>query len=920
MLGPFEIVVQGRSRQIGGPRERRVLAILLLNANTTVPIERIIDVLWDEPPSSARQQVFNVIGNLRRHLGGIPGVGLATDPVGYRADLDAEKLDLTAFRSGVVRARCQASAGDRGAAVAELSAACRLWRGPALAGLDRTYFTNVGARLEEERLEALDSLMALRIDLGESTHVVGELRELVATQPYRESTRVNLIAALHGSGRQAEALAVYDEGRRLLREEFGLDPGDELKKMQEAVLHGEPVAHPDPSPNSQPASPSTALTMPRTALQSTALPPTALPSTAPPPTVPSLTTPPQTAPPQTAPPQTAPPHTAAPPQTTPPPTPKRKFLPRDSPDFAGRHEELRQLLPEPHPDRPRSLVVSTIDGMGGVGKTALAVHFAHSVAADYPDGQFFVDLRGFTIGMVPLTPGEALSLLLRQAGVPEEQIPADLESRSAAWRAQMADKAALVLLDNAVDAAQVRPLIPGASGALVLVTSRRRLPSLDGARSLSLGPMPRDDAMTLFTRIVGARRVFGSADGLASVSELCGRLPLAIRIAAARFRDRGSWSVADLVALLSDHRARARFLDIGERSVSAVLQLSYRYLTTGQRRALRLLSLDAGRSFSPAVVAALAEVPLEDAMDILETLFEDNLVVQAEPGRYFFHDLVRDSAHTLCLRHDSDAAREDALRRLAAHHVRWASAVCGPLAKGPFRELPKAGDTDGSDGLCRSDVEIQRPPRDAPGALDVLKREGPDLVATALAAFAEGLWPEAWRLTCALQPYLARGNYPDPSLELFSQAVRAARSLGAEHGEALSLTGLALAQREHRRLPEAEESLREAIAISRRTGDRFGELCQLTELGVTSRSREAFTEAYRHFGAALALAEEVGDRDVQGSCARTWARCAGSWGWTLRRWRTWRRRLPRTGPSATAVPRARRWSTWVFCCCGGTIR
>ncbi|MGW4384816.1 AfsR/SARP family transcriptional regulator [Kitasatospora sp. NPDC004531] len=800
LLGPLEVEAGGELLAIGGLRSRRLLATLLLNANTMVPTDRLIDVMWEVAPRSARQQIHNTVGALRRIVAQVPELDIVTSQVGYRIDLDENLIDLVRHRSAVGRANEAVASGDTTTAISLLMSARALWRGAALAGLDGHYFGNVATRLEEERLSAIESLLELRVRRGDGALVAGDLVELVALNPSRESLRATLMTALHSTGRTTDALEVYEEGRQQLAEGFGLDPSDDLKALHERILQGLPVAETSASKWS----------------------------------------------PVPVPPVQASDTTTAERETL------RQFLPHDPREFSGRHDEMLQLMEDGRQSDSVSLVISAINGMGGIGKTTLAVRFAHTVSAGYPDGQYFVDLRGFAAGVEPLDPGDALGMLLRQCGLPDELIPPGLEGRTVAWRGAMAGKRAVILLDNAVDVQQVRPLLPGTNGPLVLITSRRRLSALEGAVPLSLDLMPLDDAVTLFTRVVGARRVAPYPDEVAEVVELCGRLPLAIRIAAARFRDRTSWTVQYLIEQLNDQERRARFLDFGERSVSAALALSYRHLSGSGSRLFRLLSLHPGTAFDARTASVLADLPIDRTQDILESLFDDALLLQDKPGRYHFHDLVRDYAVRVCADHDSEADRDGARRRLIDYHLQLAGSWCAPLAKGPFRSVRD---------ITHSFTGVPVP-SSVTEAIELLTGEASNLVEVARAALKDGPPEVAWRLVCAMQPFLRRTNYAGIALQLFESAVEAARTAGDEPGEALCLMGLTGALRERGRTSDARTAMEAALAISRRVGDRSTEMYQLTELGVLKVNEESFVEAYHCFRSALNIVETLSDPEL----------------------------------------------------------
>lgn len=782
ILGPLELHSSGEVVRIPGIRQRRLLALLLLNAGRATPVERLVDELWgDQPPSSVRQQVHNAIASLRGVLARAGGdSAIANTDTGYRLDLpDADSLDATRFRRLVSEGR----QAEPARAVELYESALEIWRGSALAGLDGRLITSAAAALDDERLVAVEELMAQRLRAGEAGSVVGELRRLVADHPLRESLRATYMQALHRSGRRAEALAVYDEGRRLLAEELGLDPSDSLRRMHAVVLGD---GAPAPKGGATPARP--------------------IPAGAP---------------------------------------WSRSFLPHDVRDFTGRARELRRLADEAHGIVRTAVVISAIDGMGGVGKTTLAVHLAHQLAADFPDGQYFINLHGYSPGVDPVTPEQALDRLLRDAGVPPELIRHGGEGRSAQWRSLMAGQRALLLLDNATDAAHVRPLLPGTAGVLVLVTSRRKLSALEGAVPISLDVLPDGDAVALFAQIAGADRAAAEPDAVNEAVQLCGRLPLAIRIAAARLRDRAGWSVADLVQRLRDQDKRRQLLQAGDRSVQSVLAMSYRYLPPRRQRLFRLLDLHPGTTFDAHSAAACTGDPLEVAEVDLEALFDDNLLLQGAAGRFHFHDLVRDCAHQVMAENEDDAACSAARRRLFDMYLH----TVHTLSRGLWnRVYPGAPRLDPPPPHSREVGSVQE-------ALAVLAAEYHNLLAVARYTADHG-WPNhAWQFACLLQPLLAIRNYPEGSYELFQGGLLAAREVGNAHGEAACLHGLAAVCCEHRTTAEARQHLEQALALSRSCGDRSRQAAQLVDLGNVYLQDDRLGAAAAAFQAAEALLE-----------------------------------------------------------------
>jgi DNA-binding SARP family transcriptional activator/Flp pilus assembly protein TadD len=805
MLGPVEAWAGGRRLPIGGARQKKLFALLLLNANRSLSFDRLVAELWEVPPDSVRQQVYNSVGSLRRALAPAGDrLALVTTDSGYQLNVAPASTDVEEFRRFVGIAEEADAAGDIDRAIASLRSAIDLWRGEALAGLEGRTITAAAAGLDEQRLAAYEQLTALRLRNGEFSSVVPMLRDLVAEHPLRESFRADLITALHRSGRQADALAVYDEGRRLMAEELGLDPGPRLRGLFADILADsvQPAVGDDGGAEAG--------------------------------DVPAGTDGPDAA--------------------------KRCFLPNDPRDFSGRVAEVEQFTAEMQRSLPSALVISAIDGMGGVGKTTLAVHLAHGVAADFPDGQYFIDLHGFSLGMEPMAPDQALDALLRDCGVPAELVPAGVEGRAALWRSHLAGKSAVVVLDNAVDVAQVRPLIPGTPGILVVVTSRRRLTALEGAVPLSLDVFPQHDAVSLFAQIVGEERSAREPHAVVTAVELCGRLPLAIRIAAARLRDRRGWTVANLVEKLENQR-RNEFLKTGDRSVASALRLSLRYLSAAQQRLFRLLSLHPGPNFDGPVAAALAGVPVTEAEDHLETLLDDNLLRQDVVGRYHFHDLVRDCARQLCEEVDGEDGMAAAVDRLLDHYLRTIRDWTGHL-RSSLQDLE-------DEGVRQPEVDATRAPA-APRGGDVssaLRDEYANMLAVAHFAADEGWSHHAWRLIRALQPYLKHTNQVGTSRALFEKGLRAAEVDRDLHGQSILLQAIASSYREHGDNPAARSFVLRALELSRSGGNRYSEASQLTELAMMHYDALRLRDAYEAFRAAEAVSAELAPTSLDGVIA-----------------------------------------------------
>ncbi|GAA3017188.1 AfsR/SARP family transcriptional regulator [Streptosporangium longisporum] len=518
------------------------------------------------------------------------------------------------------------------------------------------------------------------------------------------------------------------------------------------------------------------------------------------------------------------------------PDPPRRstFLPYDIPDFSGRTAELERLMGEGH-----GAAVVAIDGMAGVGKTTLAVHAAHRLAARYPDGRLFIDLLAHTAGREPVDAAAALEALLRQLGVPADRIPVPPAERGALWRAELAGRRVLVVLDNALDAEHVRPLLPGHSDTLMLITSRRRLVALDGAHALSVDPPGEEDAAELFERIVG-ERAGREPDAVREVLRLCGHLPLAIRISAARLQHRPRWTVAYLAGRLRDHR---RLLD----GVSAAFALSYEHLCEAERRMFRLLGLVPGRDIDTGGAAALAGVCEEEAEELLEGLLDAHMLLQLEPGRYTFHDLLREHARSI-------AEDDGAVMRLLAYYLHRSRAAMDRLFPDSVAQR---------EGIPRPAAPVA-PVRDAAEASAWLDAERSNIIATAVHGpeICLGL------LALAMRPFLDRQAHHDDALTLHTLTLQRSRMLGDREVQARALADLAWTYWRLGEYERAEEHAHQALDVCEEASERAR---ALLTLGNVALRRRQDTQARRYLGQALDLtrigADTWGEAHVLGILA-----------------------------------------------------
>jgi DNA-binding SARP family transcriptional activator len=809
VLGPLEVRAGGVCVAIPRGRLPVVLAVLALSAGRPVSPSVLADRVWGERlPQSPAASLQSHMTRLRRLVGPNP---IRTVAAGYLLDIDPDQVDVLRFRRLAAEA---ARLEDPRKAREMLDEALRLWRGEPLEdSLSETLQRSVVPGLIEEHLVALQRRIDLDLAAGRPDETVAELRELTGRYPMRESLWHQLISALSSLGRQADALDAYHEVRGLLRDQLGVDPSGDLQDLYHQLLTAgtrarRPAGHSDAAGHSNAAAHSNAAS------------------------------------------------DAGPARPVPPRAPRewraRRDLPGDAADFTGRDPELRRLLGVP-PDRgeaAQTVVISAIDGMAGVGKTALAVHAAHLLADRFPDGQLFIDLHGHTPGRGPVEPTVALDSLLRAIGVPGEDIPDAADDRARYWRGELAGRRVLVLLDNAATAAQVRPLIPGAVGCLAIVTSRRRMTALDGARSVSLDTLPPDDALALLTAVVGAGRAAAESGPAQELLQLCGYLPLAIRICAARLAARPAWTVAYLAARLGDQRQRLAELETADRSVAAALSVSYRQLAPGRQRLYRLLGLHPGPDFDAYLAAAVASVGLAEAERELEALVDDHLLQEPAPGRYRFHDLLRDQAQAAAREAEPDTARSEAIGRMLDYYLQVTQEADSRIAPGR--------------GWTRRDPA--HPPAAAPSltdqaaALSWCQREYANLMSVISYAAEHGWHEHAWRLPHGLWYFFLIRSHIQDWIATHHLALSATSHLHDDAARAETLKNLGTACWQAARHSEAIRHEQQALELFRRIGDRHGEAATLGNLGTIHLFACRYPQSLEQHGQALDRYRHSADR------------------------------------------------------------
>ncbi|MFI6621814.1 AfsR/SARP family transcriptional regulator [Streptomyces sp. NPDC050528] len=609
VLGPVRAWRGGGEIELGPPQQRAVLVVLLLAEGAQVLAGGLIDAVWGvSAPSSAAGILRTYVHRLRKVLepDGAPASSvIRSTGNGYQLCLGSAELDLDVFRDLTARAARARGAGDIEGSVTHLRDALGLWRGVALAGVRGEYALAQRRRLEELRLSAEAARITAELGLGAHGQAVAELTGLVAEHRLDERFRELLMLALYRSGRQAAALATYRETQSLLAEELGVDPGPALQSLYQRVLRADVDLLAPPAP---------------------ARPAPVEPATPPEPVAPA---------------EPAGPALPVAPPAAPAAIPAQ--LPAALTVFVGREAELAEVAALP---LGSTVVVSAVAGMAGVGKTAFAVHWARQVADRFPDGQLYLDLRGFDPVGLPVAPGQALRSLLESLGADVNGLPQDVDSLAARYRTLLSGRRVLLLLDNARDAAQVRPLLPGTPGCLVIVTSRNRLAGLvamDGAHPLHLDVLTLPQARALLARRLGHHRVEAEAQAVEEIIARCARLPLALAVVAARVATRSAISMA---AVAKELRESVTGLDAlrdqdATADVRAVFSWSYHALTTDAARLFRLLGLHPGPDITLPAAASLAGLSAVHTQQLLSELIQAHLADETAPGRYASHDLLR---------------------------------------------------------------------------------------------------------------------------------------------------------------------------------------------------------------------------------------------------------------------------------------
>jgi DNA-binding SARP family transcriptional activator/tetratricopeptide (TPR) repeat protein len=752
LLGVVEAFHDGQPITIGYAQLRCVLVVLLIEANRAVSVDHIVDHVWGTRRLPHRpRRAVQHNMTLLRHA--LAAIqDITIDRRSNGYQLTIDTETVDLHRFSSLLGAARATADDNHAA-ALFEQALHLWRGEPFTSLDTPWLNSQRALLGAQRQAAQLDQTDIQLRIGRHTALLGGLADQVERHPLDERIACQYLLALYRSGRQADALQHYQHIRRQLAEDLGTDPGPPLQRLHQQILTADPAL--------------TAAT------------------------------------------------TGVTPRSTVPVVPRQ--LPAPPPWFTGRTRDLATLTTTlgPPMDTGNAVAISVIGGTAGIGKTSLALHWAHQHLDQFPDGQLHVNLRGFDPTGQPTTPVTALRGFLDALGVDPRARPTDLDAQVGLYRSLVTDKRMLIVLDNAADTAQVTPLLPGSGPCTVVVTSRRRLASLItkyGARSLDLDVLSDAEARDLLARQLVGDRLAGQPHALTELLNYCAGLPLAISIVAARARSHPDFPLSVLADELRDQTSRLDALDAGDTDANlrAVLSWSHHALSTQTARVFGLLGLAPGPDISLPAAVSLTALSTAQARMVLRDLENAHLLQQYIPGRYRMHDLVRLHAAELGQR---DRMSDDAMHRIADFYLH--TAVAGDQLLTPLRaqiqiEPPAHG--------CEPD-----PPPDEVMALAWFNAEHQNLLAAQRMAFDRGWYDRVWQLAWALSPfYMRRGGLYD-NLEAWRIGLAATEALSDFPASALAHRFLGRAYGRLGRYDDDVAHLQQALALLRQTKDLFGQ-------------------------------------------------------------------------------------------------
>ncbi|MEU6225374.1 BTAD domain-containing putative transcriptional regulator [Streptomyces sp. NPDC047042] len=809
LLGPVELRANQYADPLGSAKERLLVAALAFEAGRPVSLDALIHRLWDEnPPAQPRASLHSYAARIRRRLRALDSAArLVQQAHTYSLKVPPGQVDYHRFQQLTVQARTLSDSGDDRQALRLLRDAGALWRGEPLAGLPGLWAEHLRGVLGQRHLSAQLFRVDLELREGRYAELVPDLTALLEEHPTDELLAGRLMTATYGSGRQADALRVFEGVRRRLRDDLGADPGAALSRLHGLVLNGAPVHTFLPRPEAA-VTAGAAATAPR-----------ALPGHA---------------------------------------------------ELVGREAELAAIVQSASPPRTVSagsagsvgppgsavpaagrnvIALQTVSGMAGVGKTLIALHAARQLAPLYPDGAVHLDLRAHAPGQEALTTEAALSSLIRAFGVPAKDLPQDPHELAHLWNSLLGDRRAIVILDDAAGPEQLRPLLPGSSPSLVIVTSRRRLTGLPGIRAIQLDVLPAKDAVALFRSVAGEERT-RQTNEVADIVRLTGYLPLAIELAAGRLASRPSWTTAHLLRRLTHGQGRLNEIRDGSRGgIATAFEVSYRTLTSEEQTIFRFIGLRFGPDIDAYTLAALTGLPHDATENVLEVLLDAHLIREPAPERYTLHDLLGEYARSLVMSEESESARERAASRTISFYVQASDAadrMIQPRALRPHRPLPPP--------------EYPVPPWDDPkSARRWLLAERTALLAAERHCRATGRLREAALLAGALAGFLDEEGYSADARRMHASAVEHWHAVGERRFEVHALIDLGNALSHCGRYDEARTAHRRALRGAEETGDTEARAEALHQLGVLHWNLGRLTEALRFQLDTLRLRLASGD-------------------------------------------------------------
>jgi DNA-binding SARP family transcriptional activator/tetratricopeptide (TPR) repeat protein len=791
LLGDVQARIDGSAVDIGHARQRCVLVALLVDANRLVPIDVLLDRVWSERlPQRARNTLSGYVSRLRRVLVATNDVAITRHPGGYVLTVDPMAVDLHRFHHLSARAR---AARDEDDALTLFEQALGLWGPTAFATLDTPWLDSVRVTLDAQRLAAELDRNDLLLGRGQHAALLDDLSERATEYPLNERVAGQLMLALYRCGRQADALYRYEHVRSELAEALGADPSPPLQRLHRQILAADPALATTTASTTRPAAAARGSPVPRQ-------------------------------------------------------------LPAPPRGFTGRDRELAALdaLARTVDEMAPAVVISTVSGCAGVGKTALAVHWAHRVAQTFTDGQLYVNLRGFDPRGSVTSLAEAMRGFLDALDVPRDRIPSTLDAQSGLYRSLLTGRRMLIVLDNARDAEQVRPLLPGSAGCMVVVTSRNELTGLlaDGAEPLVLDLLTGQEARTLLIRRLGRRRVAAEPAAVTQTIDRCARLPLTLSIVAARAAARPAFPLAVLASELAGTRGAldAFASDDAAIDVRAVFSWSYNVLSAEAARVFRLMALNPGADLAAPAAASLAGIPPARARSLLAELTRAHLVTEPVPGRFSFHDLLRAYARELTDERDPIPDRHSASSRVLDHYLHAAHAAA--LHLHPQRDpivlnRPRPG---------VAVVELA----DHGTALAWFRAERAVLLAAVPLAAEAGFDSHAWQLSWALMDYLDYQGHWHEQRAVQRTAAEAARRLADLSGQAHAHRGLARAYARLNLDQQAYTHFERALDLYGAAGDRTGQARTHLSLGLINEQLGRIQDVVPHTQQALVLFRAAG--------------------------------------------------------------